>query len=40
MTLDPSLRLAFCCLCLREQQQRGEPLHMRAEWAFAWLTLE
>jgi len=38
MTLDPSLCLAFCCLCLREQQQRGEPLHMRAEWAFAWLT--
>jgi TniQ protein len=38
LTLDPVLRLAFCCLCLREQRHRGEPLHIRAEWALAWLT--
>jgi hypothetical protein len=38
LTLDPSLRLAFCALCLREQRDRGEPLHIRAEWSLAWLT--
>ena len=38
LTLDPALRLAFCALCLREQRDRGEPLHLRAEWSLAWLT--
>jgi hypothetical protein len=38
LTLEPVLQLAFCGVCLREQQDRGEPLHIRAEWALAWLT--
>jgi hypothetical protein len=38
LTLEPSVRLAFCAHCCREQCHRGEPVHIRAEWALAWLT--
>lgn len=38
LTLDPLLRLAFCACCVREQRDRGEPVHLRAEWSLGWLT--
>ena len=30
--------LAYCVHCLREQTERGEPAHLRAEWTLAFLT--
>jgi hypothetical protein len=29
---------SYCAECLREQTLRGEPAHLRAEWALAFLT--
>jgi TniQ len=34
----PQLLPSYCAECLREQTQRGQPAHLRAEWALAFLT--
>jgi len=35
---DPIPRLRFCVACVREQQRRGDVVHLRATWSLAWLT--
>lgn len=35
---QPQILPSYCAECLREQTQRGEPAHLRAEWALAFLT--
>jgi hypothetical protein len=34
----PQLLPSYCAECLREQTQGGQPAHLRAEWALAFLT--
>ena len=34
----PQVLPGYCAECLREQTLRGEPAHLRAEWALAFLT--
>jgi hypothetical protein len=36
--LRPQLLPSYCAECLREQTRRGQPAHLRAEWALAFLT--
>ena len=35
---QPQILPGYCVHCLREQTQRGEPAHLRAEWTLAFLT--
>jgi len=35
---QPQILPGYCIHCLREQTQRGEPAHLRAEWTLAFLT--
>jgi TniQ len=35
---DPIPCVRFCVACVREQQARGEVVHLRAAWSLAWLT--
>ena len=38
LVLRPQVRPGYCVECLREQTQQGQPAHLRAEWALAFLT--